>query len=222
MFDNLKNLLLKETIIVNLLRSFFAGVIWLSVAVAGGQANDSTVFLFPLAAPVLLLVFYLLSQILRIVKLGGLGSLLCMFMAVPGDPFVYILKQIRPGLVPVQKFGFINFAPMIYVYQDTVVVNKQEKKSSESCPYNGRVIATKDGEVLGFSWPHKATIFTIDEDWIVKKEGRDFGWIDRDGQIRKGLKGEVDATLSPGKVLGKISNNRFLINNETYGELYKY
>ncbi len=222
MFNNIKSLLLKETIIVNLLRSFFAGVVWLVVAVAGGQANDSAVFLFPVVAPILLLVFYLLSQILRIIKLGGVGSLMCMLVAVPGDPLVFMLKQISPGLVPVQKFGFINFAPMIYVYQDTAFVDKSKKASSEACPYNGRVIATKDGEVLGFSWPHKATIFTIDEDWIVKKEGSEFGWIDRDGQIREGLKGEIDATLSPGKVIGRISNNKLVINNDTFGELHKY
>lgn len=222
MFNNLKNLLFKETIIVNLLRSFFAGIVWLIIALASGSANDSAVFFFPIAAPVLLLAFYLLSQILRIVKLGGIGSLLCMLVSVPGDPFVFILKQISPGVVPVQKFGFINFAPMIYVYQDTVVVNKKPGKSTGACPYNGKVIATKEGEVLGFSWPYKATIFTIDEDWIVKKEGRVFGWIDRDGQIREGLKGEIDATLSPGKIIGKIRENQFLINNDSYGELQKY
>jgi len=222
MFENLKNLLLKETIIVNLLRSFFAGVVWMIVSMASGSGADSSVFFFPIAAPVLLLVFYLLSQILRIVKLGGVGSLLCILMAVPGDPFVFILKQISPALVPVEKFGFLNFAPMFYVY-DTVPAAKQAMgETTDKCSYKGRVIAEKKGVVLGFSWPHAATIFSIDEDWLVKREGREIGWIDTSGQIREGFKGDINATLAPGKVVGKIKNNRFFINNDIYGKLENF
>ncbi len=218
----MKNLLFTQTIIVNFLRSFFAGVVWLIFTLATGAAADATVLFFPLAAPVLLLFFYLLSQVLRIFKLEGIGSIACMFVSVPGDPFVYILKQIKPSVVPVDDFGIINFASVIYVYDNVVAVEKSQSNTAEKCPYKGKVDATKEGSVMGFSWPHEATIFTIGEDWVVKREGRSIGWIDTSGQIREGLKGDIEATLSPGKIISKIQHNQLIINGEPHGKLISF
>lgn len=218
----MKNLLFTQTIILNFLRSFFAGVVWLIFALATGTAADATVIFFPLAAPVLLLIFYLLSQVLRIFNLEGIGSIACMFFSVPGDPFVYIIKQIKPDLVPVEKFGIINFASVIYVYDNGVAVEESQSDTAEKCPYKGKVVATKEGSVLGFSWPHEATIFTIGEDWVVKREGRNIGWIDTSGQIREGLKGDIEATLSPGKIISKIQHGQLIINGESYGKLLSF
>jgi len=218
----MKNLLFTQTIIVNFLRSFFAGVVWLIFTLATGAAADATVLFFPLAAPVLLLFFYLLSQVLRIFKLGGIGSILGMFFSVPGDPFVYILKQIKPSVVPVEEFGIINFSAVIYVYDAGVVVEESQPNTTGKCPYKGKVVATKEGSVMGFSWPYEATIYTIGDDWIVKREGRDMGWIDTSGQIREGLKGDIEATLSPGKIISKIQHGQLIINGEPYGKLVSF
>lgn len=219
----MKNLLFTQTIILNFLRSFFAGVVWLIFALFTGTAADATVLFFPLGTPVLLLFFYLLSQVLRIFNLEGIGSIACMFVSVPGDPFVYILKQIKPDIVPVDDFGIINFASVIYVYDNGAAVEEPQEESqsdtAEKCPYKGKVVATKEGSVMGFSWPHEATIFTIGEDWVVKREGRNIGWIDTSGQIREGLKGDVEAPLSPGKIISKIQHGQLVINGESHGKL---
>lgn len=218
----MKNLLFTQTIIVNFLRSFFAGVVLLIFTLATGAAADATVLFFPVVAPVLLLFFYLLSQVLRIFKLEGIGSIVGMLFSVPGDPFVFILKKIKPSVVPVEEFGIINFASVIYVYDTGVAVEESQSDTAEKCPYKGKVVATKEGSVMGFSWPYEATIFSIGEDWLVKREGRNIGWIDTSGQIREGLKGDIEATLSPGKIISKIQHGQLIINGEIYGKLVSF
>ena len=218
----MKNLLFTQTLIVNLLRSLFAGVVWMIFALATGSAADASVLFFPVVAPVLLLFFYLLSQALRIFNLEGIGSIACMFFSVPGDPFVYILRQIKPGVVPVDEFAIINFVGIIYVYDNGVIVEESQSNATEKCPYKGKIVATKEGSVMGFSWPHQATIFSIDDDWLVKREGRNIGWIDTSGQIREGIKGDIEATLSPGKIISKIQHGQLIINGEPYGKLASF
>jgi len=90
------------------------------------------------------------------------------------------------------------------------------------CPFAGRILVDKETEVLGFKWTAKETIFTIDNDWNVKSNGKDFGWIDKKGQIRKGIKDDPDATMSFREIIGRVKNNTFYIDNNKVGELVKW
>jgi hypothetical protein len=89
------------------------------------------------------------------------------------------------------------------------------------CPFKGRIIVNRDVSVLGFNWPTNATIFEIDSNWNVMSKGSHFGWIDKNGQIRKGIKDNPEAVLSPGKIIGKITFGKFYVNGKFTGELIK-
>jgi hypothetical protein len=39
---------------------------------------------------------------------------------------------------------------------------------------------------MGFKYPASSVILTIDKDWNVTSNGKDYGYIDMDGNIRKG------------------------------------
>ncbi|HOG19950.1 MAG TPA: hypothetical protein PKW37_05865 [Salinivirgaceae bacterium] len=230
MFKKFKGLLIKETLWINTLRSMCTGLV-VMIPMLIAQPEGMPFFaplLFPISAPIWLLIFVIVAQVLKIVKLGGVGSIMCMCMTVPGDPLVFLLSKIKPEIVPVDNFKFINFAPLVLVYKDDSYVSASSNSAEENindtgkCPFAGRVIGDKEGSVMGFSWPTKGTIFEIDENWNVISGGRKIGYIDRIGQIRKGLKGDPNATMSFEEIIGKIEHNMFYINNDKFGELVKW
>ncbi len=228
MFENFKGLLIKETIWLNALRSICAGIVWMILSFFMPSDANSPFYVklfFPIAVPVLFLMFLVIAQILKMFNMEGIGNILCMFFTVPGDPLLYILFKAKPELVPVKSLNIFNFVSLILVYKDKPSIpNTQptnENKGS-TCPFAGRVIADKEVKAMSFTWPIKATIFVIDDDWKVSSKDSSFGWIDKNGQIREGLKGDPEATLSLGKIVGKIINNGLYVNNEKVGDLVKY
>jgi len=227
MFESFKGLMVRETIWLNTLRSFGAGIVWfvLSLFIAN-DANTSFYmkFLWPFAAIFVYWLFFFVAQLLKVINLEGIGSIMCMLFSTPGDPLVHILFKIKPEFVPVEKFNILNFVGIILVYKNDIPAKASAKKNigNVTCTYSGKIIGDKEGTVLGFSWPTKGTIFSIDEDWNVLAKGASYGWIDKNGQIREGLKGNPDATLSPGKIIGRISNNTFYINENKIGTLVPF
>jgi len=228
MFENLKGLLIKETAWLNILRSVCAGIVWMIVSFFFINDVNSPFYiklLYPLVFPFVLLIFYVVAQILKLFNLGGVGNVMCMFATVPGDPLLYVLFKLKPEIVPVKSLKIFNFVGIILVYSDNISASKNFSSNKEevlSCPFAGRIIADKEGGVMGFSWPTKGTIFKIDNDWNVKSNGTYFGWVDKNGQIRKGLKGDPEATLSQGEIVGKIINDMLYLKNEKVGDLVKW
>jgi hypothetical protein len=116
----------------------------------------------------------------------------------------------------------LNFVSFIYVYRDNVRIPEKKAKIDEkemNCPFQGKVIADKDVNVLGFTWPSQTTLFTINHNWEVFLKGSLFGWIDIKGQIRKGIKGNSQETLSSGEIIAKIIGRGFCVDNVKVGEL---
>ncbi len=228
MFENLKGLLLKETVWLNILRSVCAGIVLMIISFflpSDGNTPFYIKLLYPLVSPIVLLLFYGVAQILKLFNLGGVGNIMCMLVTVPGDPLLYALFKLKPEIVPVKSLNILNFVGLILVYSDDIPESKNTSLNKEellSCPFAGRIIAEKKGSVMGFSWLTKGTIFNIDNDWNVISNGTSFGWIDENGQIRKGLKGKPSETLSPGSIIGKIENGILYINKEKAGELVKW
>jgi hypothetical protein len=228
MFENLKGLLIKETAWLNILRSVCAGFVWMIISFFLPNDGNSPFYiklLYPLVFPIVLLMFYGIAQILKLFNLGGVGNIMCMLVTVPGDPLLFVLFKLKPELVPVKSLNILNFVGIILVYSDNIPASKKPpstKRELLSCPFTGRIIADKEGSVMGFSWSTKGTIFNIDNDWNVTSNGTSFGWIDTNGQIRKGLKGNPIETLSPGSIIGKIENNILYINSKKAGELVKW
>jgi hypothetical protein len=225
MFKRLKGLLVKDTIILNGLRAVGTGII-LMVLMLFMQPSDMPIavaFAFPIAAPVMLLVMVFFRFILQIVKLGGVGNIMCIFFTVPGDPLVFLLFKIKPNLAIINNFSVFNFKAIILVYRNTESIPQNSEANTSqgaaTCPFAGRILADKESEVLGSRWPSKATILTISNDWVVKTNGTDFGWIDKAGQIRKGIPEDPSATLTPVAVIGTVKGNGFYIDGKKVGEL---
>lgn len=101
-------------------------------------------------------------------------------------------------------------------------INYTKTSDNGICPFEGNVMSEKDSIVLGINIRPLATIFTICEDWsVLDSKGNWFGWVDRDGNIRKSSKLSqinLDATLT-GKVIGRIYGESFYINDEKVGIL---
>lgn len=110
------------TLLIGFERSLAAGLVWSVVEplVLQTQLSLGTWLLFPIVYFLGILpggfVLSLLSRLPGTV--GLMFSLIALFWALfvaVGDPFVFIVHKIKPTIVPVENYGFLNFNYMIFV-----------------------------------------------------------------------------------------------------------
>ena len=130
-FDrDLKKVQWGSTIQLNMMRVFFASIIWIPIIAFSGSKSDIPIFSIPLIAPIAYICIFpfLLTTLVIIDKmpilLGGRMIADIVLLIFPfavgiaialGDPLVFALKNFKPNLVPMQKFNFINFAWCMFV-----------------------------------------------------------------------------------------------------------
>lgn len=56
---------------------------------------------------------------------GGLGYLGITLLLLLGDPLTFALHRTKPGLVPVQKYNFLNFVPIVFVIEPEYLASLQ-------------------------------------------------------------------------------------------------
>lgn len=105
-------ILWKETLLVNVLRLICAGIAWTVILLLIGSSEAMMALV---AIPLGYTPFALLAMVLNRIGLGGLFSLAALLLAVPGDPLMFLLKLILPGLVPIQYYSPITWAYFVYV-----------------------------------------------------------------------------------------------------------
>ncbi len=132
-FDrDLKNVKWGSTIQLNMMRVFFASIIWIPIIALSGSKSDTPIFAIPFIAPIVYVcIFPFLLATLTIIDkmpilLGGRMIADIVLIIFPfavgiaialGDPLVFVLKNFQPNLVPMQKFNFINFAWCMFVLE---------------------------------------------------------------------------------------------------------
>jgi hypothetical protein len=117
-----------RTLWLNLLRAFCAGIVWAIIVLVFGiqLGSGMSSVMLPLIAPIayifFLIAYLAIAKIPFIIPVGLLreltilayGLILGLAIAV-GDPLVFIIHSIKPNLIPVEKFDFINFKMCIFV-----------------------------------------------------------------------------------------------------------
>jgi hypothetical protein len=160
----------------------------------------------------------------------GLGNIILALLVVPADPLMFCLHRLVPSLVPVEEYGFINFHLYILVYHNPngnvdfsePAVNDAPATGAEICPFAGKIVADTTVKFLGQDWPKLKEVFTIHPDWKVSTAmDRDFGWVDQDGGIHKGL--PLGGRIKPWEVLSsdviaKISGAELYAGNAKVGD----
>jgi hypothetical protein len=130
-FDrDLKKVQWGATIQLNIMRVFFASIIWIPIIALSGSKSDTPIFAIPFIAPIAYVcIFPLMLVTLAIIDkipilLGGRMIADIVLLIFPfavgiaialGDPLVFALKKFQPNLVPMQKFNFVNFAWCMFV-----------------------------------------------------------------------------------------------------------
>lgn len=118
-----------STLWLNLLRAFAAGIVWglgiLVVTLTTGEPSATPWYTVPFVAPFTYLLFvpiFLLAGKIFTTFVGGIGELAVGFfsfvlslMIAVGDPLVFLLHRQVPHLVPVDRFGFMNFKLVLFV-----------------------------------------------------------------------------------------------------------
>ena len=118
-----------STLWLNLLRAFAAGIVWglgiLVVNLTTGEPSATPWYTVPFVAPFTYLLFvpiFLLTGKIFTTFVGGIGELAVGFfsfvlslMIAVGDPLVFLLHRQAPHLVPVDRFGFMNFKLVLFV-----------------------------------------------------------------------------------------------------------
>jgi len=133
----------KSTLQLNLIRAAFAGpVIGIWALFGWDEGSLKLFFFYALLFPIMYLVgilpmaliFFWLSSIG--VPFAGLFSRVLAFMVAIGDPFTAILARKYPNLVPVEKFGFFNLRPIIFVLYENelALLGSNDEEQSQRQP----------------------------------------------------------------------------------------
>jgi hypothetical protein len=121
------------TLLLHLLRSFSAGLIWafvLLVANGGSSSGPSwwtMPFVLPFAYFVALPFYFLVAKVATAVAGDAIAfgvamvALIFALGIVVGDPLVYILHKTKPAFVPTEKFNFVNFSIVLFVEAPSMV-----------------------------------------------------------------------------------------------------
>ncbi len=123
----------KATLLLHLVRSGSAGVLWATVALLAGAAGSGVWWAMPVLMPVMYFIgmpMYLFIAKIVASMLGGDGfgpaivGLMALAFAlgiVVGDPIVYVLHKKWPELVPVEHFAFFNLVVVLFVYPPALI-----------------------------------------------------------------------------------------------------
>lgn len=141
--DPLKNfdrILWKETLWVNLLRAFCALPILIIFSVSQSVGLSTSFFIFYpflyilLAAPLLILLKQLIIAIA-----GEMAGVMMIFVMIPlvfifiagGDPIVFLIKKLKPDLIPLESYPFICLDIAIFVLKNDTSAPSTPSKDQE-------------------------------------------------------------------------------------------
>jgi len=122
----------RATILHNLLRSLCAGIVWgtlmlvllLGGADPAGAPPLGVVLFYPVVWPLGYLFVFLPAGLVSglLSRLGvpfaGFISIAFSLFIVVGDPLVWMLKRIKPQLVPVEAPRFFEFSVIVFVVDE--------------------------------------------------------------------------------------------------------
>lgn len=101
-------------------RSTGAGMAWFAAALAFGVGWDAfKMLLFPVVYFSALLPIGLFAA-----WLGGLGVAWAGLFALPafavivGDPLIFFVSRLKPGIIPIEKPGFLNFKSVVFILDE--------------------------------------------------------------------------------------------------------
>ena len=118
------------TLQLNMMRAFFAGIVWAIVLAFSGSKSGVPIFAIPFIAPIAYIcILPFLMATIKIIDampflLGGRFIADIVIMIFPfaigaavalGDPFVFALQKFQPRLVPTPVFQAINFVWCIFI-----------------------------------------------------------------------------------------------------------
>ncbi|MBT6225299.1 MAG: tetratricopeptide repeat protein [Candidatus Scalindua sp.] len=116
-----KSIQWKETLQLNLIRSAFAGPVWIIIGIAlGAPISDVMVMLlFPIVYFTFMMPLGLLGSFLSNIGIpfAGLATAFAAIFVAVGDPLVFFLKQYKPEFIPVEEYQFFNFRMIMFVLE---------------------------------------------------------------------------------------------------------
>lgn len=109
-----------QTIILNMIRMFFGGLVIALIALIATREFGALVLILsaPLGWLVVSLPAWLICQKLPS-KPEGIVALIFvlpfLIIGLVGDPFIFIISKVKPTLIPVDKPGLMSFSAVLFV-----------------------------------------------------------------------------------------------------------
>lgn len=113
-----KNIIWPSTIVLNGIRTFTAGLIWMVIFLCAGIShNISELLIIPFTWPVLLTVLFLLQVFFQKIVpiIGGILYVVGLILTCPADPFLFVIHKQFPQIVPVKEYPVFSKNLMIFV-----------------------------------------------------------------------------------------------------------
>lgn len=126
----IKSVVWGSTLALNAMRAFIASLVWVIIILMANSHDigklPGIVWALPLVGPLAYLFVYLPIGMVAAalssfgVPLTGLLTIVVSLMVVVADPFLLVLKQLKPRLVPVDQLNLINFTMIIWVLKGQI------------------------------------------------------------------------------------------------------
>lgn len=127
MIQNFRNIQWGPTLLLHLMRTVSAGLVWCLVMLFVGSGGPNTpspysmLVMFPIIyftfIPIILLICKMMSAFIAVLG-GAFYAMVSFFFAlgiIVGDPILFALNKFKPGILPVQKFNLFNFSMILFV-----------------------------------------------------------------------------------------------------------
>jgi len=145
-----KLILWRETLILNAMRSAFAGLVLGVILFLAGDKSTGLKFVF-MGVPVYFIAALPMGLCASFlsgigVPFAGLFSIFMSLFVIPGDPLVWLLKRMKPEFVPVQSFAPINFSLIVFVLKNEEALNERhiEASPAETTQKNSNEVISDD------------------------------------------------------------------------------
>src|ERR1700730_6849101 len=118
--NNFKKIQWGPTFLLHLMRAFSAGLIWCLVMMLTGARGTvpplSLLLTFPIIyftfVPMILVISKIMSIFIDVLGEGfyAMVSFFFALLIIVGDPLLFVVNRLKPGILPAAKFNIVNFS----------------------------------------------------------------------------------------------------------------
>lgn len=134
-----------------------------------------------------------------------------------------LLYRYKSPVTGEKKLHFIRPLALWRITKNNIPEKKvaRNEEISHSSPFEGKIIKAETTFIWGIAIPHKRVLCTIDNAGIISSKKDANGWVDKTGQIHKGMNGSLNSSAKVENIVGEIIDGDVYLGKIRVGYLKK-